>query len=117
MPLVMLPLLFIVLLFMPAPTQKAPLSMDAFIQPYLSPQATVPIALGALGLAYAALYAVLLFPLYSKQKGGEPALFAMSQMPAIFGFVIGFISADPWASLPFFAVSLALYAYAFVRLR
>ncbi len=111
MPLIVLPLLLVVLFVLYG---APPLSVDAFTQPYSS---LPSIVLGAFGAGYAVLFVLYLFPVFSKQPGGEMTVFAMSEMPGLMGFVIGVLNRDAWAALPFFAVSLALYAYVTMRLR
>jgi hypothetical protein len=54
--------------------------------------------------------------MFLKDQKTHLVALASSEMTALFGFVIGFMNINPWASLPYFAVSLANFGYAFVRI-
>ena len=93
-----------------------PFSAGSFIQPYYRESSLPSIVLGSLALGYPLLYLLFLFPLFSREKGTELVLFAMSETPALIGFAIGFLNVNFWAAVPYFAVSVALYAYSLLKL-
>lgn len=112
--LVNYPILFFVLLFVSPSQDSVPPSSGTLLQPYSGSQAPLSIALAAIGMAYPVLFILFLYPLF-RQGGDDMVLFAMSETPAILGFVIGFLNHNPLAALPFFGIGAGLYLYVYTR--
>jgi hypothetical protein len=115
-PLMALPLLLFVLFFVESRTGGVPpFSFQSLLGPYFGENPVPFIAIGAIGLAYPAVFVLFIFPIFARRAGAEMQVFAMTETPAIMGLLIGSLSHNPWAALPFFALSLGLYGFVFAR--
>ncbi|MEW6722008.1 MAG: hypothetical protein AB1324_01990 [Candidatus Micrarchaeota archaeon] len=114
MPLAVIPLLVLMLFFFDSRHDGiAPFSMEAVLQPYSGENSALSTVLAAIAIVYPAIFVLFLFRIYALR--GALVLFAMSETPAMLGFMVGIVNYNLWAALPFFALSLGLYGFVFAR--
>ncbi|MFH1394443.1 MAG: hypothetical protein ABII71_03775 [Candidatus Micrarchaeota archaeon] len=93
--------------------EPAPLSSGSFFQPFSS-YAILIIALVALiDMLY---YLVGILPMASRTPKLHKIAIIFPAVIGVLGFIIGFMSANFWVALPFFALSLANMLYGYSRI-
>lgn len=109
-----LPILLAVLFFISG--GHTPLSGGVFAQPYYGENSAASLAIAAVALVHAVLFHILILPLFLGDPNTHPAALASSEMTAMLGFALGLINLNFWSALPYFAVSFANFAYAYVKI-
>jgi hypothetical protein len=111
-----IPLLYFVLVFVSMQSgQMVPFSAGAFLQPYSGESGIVSIVLASLAAGDFLLINLYLIPTLLKDTKAHITALASTEMPAVFGFVLGILSLNPWAAIPYFLVSAANFAYVYSK--
>jgi len=111
------PLLLFVLFFATSSEGATqPFSIQAMIAPYFGSDSLLPIVLGAVCMADILLFHFILFPSMIGDEKSHLALLTFPGFFAIFGLIIGILSRNPWASLPYLLIGAGHYLYTYQKI-
>jgi hypothetical protein len=90
-------------------------SFEALLQPYIGGKSTVSIifALITIPELFICFY---MFGQLSKNPANHMTVLVFPEVIALFGFIIGILNHNPWASMPYIALGFAVYAFFLSRL-
>jgi len=109
-------ILFVVFFAISSEGATMPFSIQAMIAPYFGSDSLLPIVLGAVCMADILLFHTVLFPSMISDEKGHLALLSFPGFFAIFGLIIGILSRNPWASLPYLLIGAGHYIYAYQKI-
>lgn len=106
-------LLFLLFVISGMTGETVPFSLNAFIDPYFGTYGILSMLLVFVCLLDLYWYHMVFMPTALSNKKNHLLIVAFPEVIVIFGFVIGLLTNNPWAAMPFFLVSFANYAYGY----
>jgi hypothetical protein len=108
-------LLFYVTGYLEGMGEQVPFSLEAFVQPFFGDMWLVSSLLTCLLLLDIWWYHTSLIPLAMKDEKNHLMAVVFPSAMSVFGFFIGVLELNPWASIPFFAVGFGHYLYGYMK--